>query len=92
MNPQAAGRDYRRRCERKATQLQRFFYEMTKVEPSMTFNKELRYLKYTDPSDRFAPLVIDGKTWKDFYVNICTIEEAITFITTLKAVASNGGA
>jgi len=87
VTPQAAGFEYRKRCEERAVHLQRFFYEMTDVEPLISFSKEHRYVKYTDPSGVASPLFIDGKTWKDMYINLCEVEEAIGFMTVLRAAA-----
>lgn len=60
---------------------------MTDVEPLISFNKEFKYVKYMDSSGIASPLVIDGKTWKDLYINLCEVEEAIEFMTVLRAAA-----
>ena len=84
MTPQAMGFEYRKRCEERAAMLQRFFREQTDCEPLMEFKRELKSVTYTDPSGIASPLVVDGTTWKDFYVNLCTVQEAIGFAVMLR--------
>lgn len=79
-----SGFEYRKRCEERAADLQMFFLENNDCEPLMTFSRDFKYVKYTDPAGIAPPLTIDGSTWRDLYVNLCTVQEVIEFATLLR--------
>lgn len=71
--------EYKKLAIERIKHLQEFL-EFTTDKEVLVASLGDKAVKFMSSGGYAEPFVVDGKTWNDFYVNLCTIEDAIAFV------------
>ena len=78
MTPQKKAIEYKKLAIQRIEHLREFLQFTTDSEVLVASMGD-KAVKFMDASGYANDLYVGGRTWNDFYVNLCTIEDAIAF-------------